>query len=105
DANTFSEAWRAGRSVPLADIIDPILAVPTANLGRSSGDKTELSARELEVASLVSQGLTNRQIGASLFITAGTAGLHVKHILGKLGFASRAQIAAWIVENRRAGSH
>jgi DNA-binding NarL/FixJ family response regulator len=54
----------------------------------------------MKSAALVAQGLTNRQIGAALFITEGTARLHVKHILQKLGFNSRAQIAAWAVERR-----
>jgi non-specific serine/threonine protein kinase len=58
-----------------------------------------LSRRELEVASLVRLGFSNRQIAADLVISEGTAGLHVKHILAKLGFRSRAQVAAWAVEH------
>jgi DNA-binding CsgD family transcriptional regulator len=54
-----------------------------------------LTERQREVAALVARGLTNRQIGEALVITEGTANLHVKHILRKLGFATRAQIAAW----------
>jgi DNA-binding CsgD family transcriptional regulator len=54
-----------------------------------------LSAREAEVARLVADGLTNRQIAARLVISERTAGNHVAHILTKLGFASRSQIAAW----------
>jgi non-specific serine/threonine protein kinase len=54
------------------------------------------------VAALVACGLTSRQIGERLFITEGTAALHVKHILAKLGFTSRAQVAAWAVEQRLA---
>ena len=54
-----------------------------------------LTERQREVAALVARGLTNRQIGEVLVITEGTANLHVKHILHKLGFATRAQIAAW----------
>jgi pimeloyl-ACP methyl ester carboxylesterase/DNA-binding CsgD family transcriptional regulator len=57
-----------------------------------------LSPREREVAALVAQGLTNRQIAERLVVTEGTATLHVKHTLAKLGFRSRAQIAAWAVE-------
>ena len=57
-----------------------------------------LTAREREVAALVARGLTNRQIGAALFITEGTAGLHVKHLLSKLGVRSRGQIATWAVQ-------
>ena len=55
-----------------------------------------LTERQREVAALVARGLTNRQIGEALVITEGTANLHVKHILRKLGFATRTQIAAWV---------
>jgi non-specific serine/threonine protein kinase len=41
--------------------------------------------------------MTNRQIARALTITEGTAGSHVEHMLAKLGFQSRAQIAAWAV--------
>jgi len=60
--------------------------------------RNPLSPREREVATLVAQGLTNRQIAERLVVTEGTATLHVKHTLAKLGFRSRAQIAAWAVE-------
>ena len=69
------------------------------------GEQRQLSPRELEVARLVAQGMTSRQIGVALFITEGTAALHVKHILAKLGFISRAQVAAWAVEQGFASSH
>jgi DNA-binding NarL/FixJ family response regulator len=46
-----------------------------------------------------SRGLTNRQIADALVIADGTAGVHVDHILNKLGFRSRAQVAAWAVEH------
>jgi non-specific serine/threonine protein kinase len=49
------------------------------------------------VAALVAAGLTNRQIAERLVIAERTAGNHVDHILAKLGFRSRAQIAAWAV--------
>jgi DNA-binding NarL/FixJ family response regulator len=57
-----------------------------------------LSPRELEVAALVARGMTNRQIAEELVITEGTAANHVKHILARLVFDSRVQIAAWAVE-------
>jgi DNA-binding NarL/FixJ family response regulator len=56
---------------------------------------TPLSRRELEVASLVRKGFTNKQIGESLFVSERTAENHVQHILTKLGLANRAHIAAW----------
>lgn len=54
-----------------------------------------LTSREVEVAMLVAEGLTNRQIADRLVISERTAQNHVQHILTKLGFTSRSQIAAW----------
>jgi tetratricopeptide (TPR) repeat protein len=57
-----------------------------------------LTAREREVAALLAQGWTNREIAISLVVSERTAEVHVSNILGKLGFTTRAQIAAWAVE-------
>jgi DNA-binding CsgD family transcriptional regulator len=54
-----------------------------------------LSRREDEVSKLVADGLTNRQIATRLVISERTAETHVQHILTKLGFSTRSQIAAW----------
>ncbi len=54
-----------------------------------------LSPRELEVAGLVAEGLTNRAIAERLYLSERTAQNHVQHILTKLGLANRAQIATW----------
>jgi DNA-binding CsgD family transcriptional regulator len=68
-------------------------------LRRSAGAPTSpdglLTAREREVAALVAHGLSNREIANQLVITEGTAEVHVKHILRKLGLKSRHQIGAW----------
>jgi predicted ATPase/DNA-binding CsgD family transcriptional regulator len=61
-------------------------------------DGGPLTAREREVAALVARGLTNREIAARLSIAERTIDAHVQHILNKLGFHSRAQIAAWAAE-------
>jgi predicted ATPase/DNA-binding CsgD family transcriptional regulator len=55
-----------------------------------------LAKREADVARLVAGGLTNKQIGARLFISERTVDSHVRSILNKLGVGSRAQIAAWM---------
>ncbi|TMF36869.1 MAG: LuxR family transcriptional regulator [Chloroflexi bacterium] len=55
-----------------------------------------LAKREAEVARLVAEGLSNKQIGARLFISERTVDSHVRSILNKLGFNSRAQIAGWV---------
>jgi DNA-binding CsgD family transcriptional regulator/DNA-binding beta-propeller fold protein YncE len=54
-----------------------------------------LSKREFEVARLVTGGLTNKEIARTLFISQRTAEGHVAQICNKLGFSTRAQIAAW----------
>lgn len=56
---------------------------------------TQLTRRQNEIADLLARGLTNRQIADVLFISERTAENHVKHILHKLGFRNRSQVAAW----------
>jgi DNA-binding CsgD family transcriptional regulator len=63
--------------------------------GRRSASDT-LTARERETASLMADGLSNREIAEKLVISELTVDVHVKHILGKLGFRSRTQVAGWI---------
>ena len=55
-----------------------------------------LAKREFDVARLIADGLSNKQIGARLFISERTVDSHVRSILNKLGFSSRAQIAGWM---------
>lgn len=66
------------------------------SLGMTAFTTAELSSREHEVASLVTEGMTNRQIARRLVISERTAQNHVQHILTKLGFSTRSQIAAWM---------
>lgn len=63
-----------------------------------------LSRREREVAALVADGLTNRQISERLFISERTADGHLEHIREKLGVNNRAQITAWFVAQSQTGS-
>lgn len=65
----------------------------TVETRRTSGD--DLTAREVEVARLVAQGQSNREIAATLVLSERTAANHVQHVLTKLGMVRRAQIAAW----------
>jgi non-specific serine/threonine protein kinase len=63
-----------------------------------------LTAREQEVVVLLGRGLSNRQIGDELVISARTVQRHVENILAKLGFNNRAQIAAWAAAERLASA-
>lgn len=56
----------------------------------------KLSPREREVADLVAQGLRDREISSRLVISRRTAESHVAHILTKLGFSSRVQLATFV---------
>jgi len=59
-----------------------------------------LSRREREIADLVAEGSSNREIAERLFISERTVEGHVESIRNKLGFRSRSQIAAWVIERR-----
>jgi DNA-binding CsgD family transcriptional regulator len=66
--------------------------------GRSSDEEAwyPLTAREFEVARAITEGKTNAEIGADLFVSPKTVSAHVEHILAKLGASRRAEIAAWV---------
>jgi ATP/maltotriose-dependent transcriptional regulator MalT len=63
--------------------------------GSDHRDADILGRREADVARLVADGLSNKQIAARLFLSERTVDSHVRSILNKLGFNSRAQIAGW----------
>jgi non-specific serine/threonine protein kinase len=63
--------------------------------GQRAGRSSVLTRRESEVAELVARGLTNREIAGQLYLSIRTVEVHVDHILSKLGFRTRTQLAAW----------
>jgi DNA-binding NarL/FixJ family response regulator len=69
-------------------------------LGEPDTAGPRLTAREIEVATLVAEGLTNASIATRLSIAPRTAETHVENIRRKLQVRSRAQIAAWVTEHR-----
>jgi DNA-binding NarL/FixJ family response regulator len=77
------------------DLVVSGLVPPESPRRRRRAELGGLTERETEVATLVAKGLTNRQIGVRLFVSESTVESHVKHVLSKLEFASRAQIAVW----------
>jgi DNA-binding NarL/FixJ family response regulator len=91
----------------LADSLQQYVAAQTPSAFRQETQEQPqigdgfLTPREQEVARLVAQGATNREIAAQLVISERTAETHVGNILNKLDFTSRAQIAAWVVEQKQ----
>jgi pimeloyl-ACP methyl ester carboxylesterase len=80
-----------GDADTLADTVRGFLGLST---GRAPGGV--LTPRQREVAALVAQGLSNREIADRLVITERSAESHVERIRTRLGFRSRAQVAAWV---------
>jgi non-specific serine/threonine protein kinase len=91
----FAAADDRGRAMTIEQALEYALAPAQAGRAARVAAAGAMTAREREVAALIAQGLTNRQIAAKLVITERTAETHVQNILNKLGFTSRAQIAAW----------
>lgn len=106
-AQRFEEAHRAGGGLTLDQAVSVALgerleAIP-AHAPPEPEPELDLTRREREVAELVTDGLSNKEIATRLVISRRTAESHVEHILSKLGFSSRAQIAAWLSDLGRGG--
>jgi DNA-binding CsgD family transcriptional regulator/sugar lactone lactonase YvrE len=105
--------WQASPPVPMGQITHRsthsgthflVSNVFVGNSGVVQGSPDggpSLTRREQEVAALVAEGLTNRQIADRLFISERTADRHLEHIRQKLGVSSRASVAAWFVDHAR----
>jgi DNA-binding NarL/FixJ family response regulator len=90
------------RAAAVGERLTPAEAVSFAASAR--GAAGGLSEREREVAAGIHEGLSNREIADRLVLSVRTVDTHVQRILGKLGFGSRAQIAAWFESTRAATS-
>jgi len=77
-----------------------VLAAMLGFLSEPANPGPQLTGRELEVAGLVAEGLTNQAIARRLSVAPRTAETHVENIRRKLQVRSRAQIAAWATEHR-----
>jgi non-specific serine/threonine protein kinase len=93
---SMQAAQEAGRILGRSDQITAALWPAQVRKPAPAAASTSplLTRREREVAELIARGLTNRQIGARLFIAERTVDTHVGHILAKLDCATRAQVAA-----------
>lgn len=81
-------------------VISPSLAPILAQAMRKpvkTDSSHELTEREIQVAKMIAQGMSNKMIGNKLGIAESTVKVHVKHILGKIGLRTRVEIAVWAV--------
>ncbi|HET6708313.1 ATP-binding protein [Amycolatopsis sp.] len=97
-ATALSEG--ADRATTPAEAIALALGDHPAAEAAGATSMCALTRREHEVAALVARGLSNRQVASALGRSQRTVDRHVENILAKLGFRSRAQIAAWWVESQ-----
>ncbi|MGP3983588.1 ATP-binding protein [Streptomyces sp. KR80] len=100
----YEAAFRRGRLLSGERATDYALGTspPVRAKPREEGGETRLTKREEEIAGLVAEGMANKEIAARLVIAPRTAEAHVQHILAKLGFTSRAQVAAWVAARKSA---
>ncbi|TMR25277.1 tetratricopeptide repeat protein [Nonomuraea turkmeniaca] len=98
-AQAFDAAFHKGTEMNPAEALAYAMG-RGAPRAKQSRDTSPLTRREREIAALVAQGMSNKEIAASLVIAQRTAEAHVEHILCKLGFTSRTQIAAWVGEQQ-----
>lgn len=105
DEQRFLQLWAEGQAMSpdqvTAYALAPLEPRPVEPACATVRPRQSLTSREWEVASLIAQGLTSRQIAERLVISVRTADAHAAHIREKLGLHSRAQIAAWVVEHDR----
>ncbi|NKE63058.1 AAA family ATPase [Lentzea sp. PSKA42] len=98
-AEGFEEAFGRGRAMDVDEAIafslneEPPTVPPVA-------PPSVLTRREREIAGLIAEGLTSREIADRLVISVRTAETHTEHILAKLGFKSRVQVATWMSQQQ-----
>lgn len=100
DQDTIGEEMTRGGRLSPAEAIAFALDEKSAAQPGVRPKTGPLTKREVEIADLVSDGLTNQEIADRLVISRRTAETHVDHILTKLEVHNRAQIASWVVARR-----
>lgn len=109
DGETFAQLYAEGKAMPLEQAVEYAMAAPipamvpdrdpSAPLDDTAAQKYGgLTGREGQVAQLVAQGLSNREIATQLVVSERTVETHVGNILSKLNFHSRTQIGVWVLK-------
>lgn len=97
--------YKEVQELPLAEVIRRTMAgdsvfpagSPETQLGEATS--SEFTERELDVLRLLSQGLSDKEIGAQLFISMNTVRYHVGNLISKTGFSSRTELAIAAVKS------
>jgi non-specific serine/threonine protein kinase len=103
-AERFTAAWTGGYALTFEQAVAAALAVTSSAAPDADAvperptDPEPLTRREREIARLIADGRSDRQIAETLSISVGTVGVHVHHILQKLGLYSRQQVADRLAE-------
>jgi predicted ATPase/DNA-binding CsgD family transcriptional regulator len=97
----FDSAFARGRAMTIDEgvafaVADEQAPKPAPSVKAASD--TELTRRQLEIAGLIAEDLTNRQIAARLFLSERTVETHITNMLNKLGLNSRVQLSRWLAE-------
>jgi predicted ATPase/DNA-binding CsgD family transcriptional regulator len=97
-ASTMESEMHEGRRMTRDQAIAYALRAPASATSASPARAaaSPLSKRELEVATFVAEGLSNKEIGARCFLSERTVETHVSNILNKLGLNSRVEVASWV---------
>ncbi|MGW4801684.1 response regulator transcription factor, partial [Nonomuraea sp. NPDC004297] len=95
--------WSRGRAMSPDDaarhVLEGARLTAKAPVTAEPVKRSLLTAREKEIAGLLTRGLSNRAIAEELVISPATVARHIANIMEKLGYTSRAQIAVWAAEH------
>jgi non-specific serine/threonine protein kinase len=105
----FEKAWAEGQAMTAEQMVNYAQTLSVEEAAASSSQTPSpasttrlrlegLTRREQDVAVLIAEGKSNRQIADELVVSERTVEGHVSNILSKLGFRSRARISAWVIE-------
>ncbi|WP_213575142.1 LuxR C-terminal-related transcriptional regulator [Rhodococcus sp. USK13] len=96
----FDTAFARGGQLTVEDMLTFALREHRVSPVEPRQADSLLTPREREVADLVAQGMSSKEVAAKLVISRRTVDVHVEHIFEKLGFNSRTQIATWVAQRR-----
>jgi DNA-binding CsgD family transcriptional regulator len=106
--DAFDAAYQRGLAMPVEDALGIATTStqqqPPKPTPASRGPASPLTRREREIAGLIAEELTTREIAARLFLSERTVEAHVTHMFNKLGVNSRAQLTRWLASTARTGS-